>query len=564
MVEEVHELPIMSEFPTPIQVMVTDRNGNSMSDVSIDFSVTSGGGSIEPSTVRSDADGIASAVWSLGHIAGEQVVQASSSSRPDQSVSLSVSAAPGPPSALEIPTASLGIKSGQLFRLSAELEDAYGNQIIGYPIIWSTSDPTIAAVDSMGLVSGKVMGSAAVNAAVQVNSPGEGATAPSTGGFSATTLVNVSAGEPATLTKGAEIPEEGVIDSPLESSLTAHVTDFYGNPVSGVEVFWKVEWGGGTLYPESPFTDEDGIAKAQWLLGPEEGIQIANALLPSEATDQPARAPGNGNGNGPSANVVLRFEVKAKKKSEGSGSGGGSADPNVVFVGVSAPNVNIAVGESVTLTVQVQDQAGNSVEGLSVGWSSSSPGVTSISGDGYNASASGVSAGSSLITATVAGEMGWVTIDVDDPSASLGSDDGGSGGHSGDPAVASLALAGSETNLEVGETSALAVQVLDADGDPISGQAVSWSSTNTSVASLDESGYSATATAVSAGASVITAAVGGQAASLTLNVEDPPPPPTTVSGLTSGLSRSGRLGGDCAERVSLSPLASPSRHEHKR
>lgn len=63
------------------------------------------------------------------------------------------------------------------------------------------------------------------------------------------------------------------LDNPLEVVITRD-----GEPVQSVTVEWTAG-NDGTMTPESSESDEDGIARAAWILGPEPGPQTASARV---------------------------------------------------------------------------------------------------------------------------------------------------------------------------------------------------------------------------------------------------------------------------------------------
>lgn len=90
----------------------------------------------------------------------------------------------------------------------------------------------------------------------------------------------------------------GLPSLPLADSVAVFVRDVYGNPVPGQTVAWSVPQGGGSVSPATSVTGANGVARAQWTLGPQfEGTQVlsaavgvalstqftANVLLPSDA-----------------------------------------------------------------------------------------------------------------------------------------------------------------------------------------------------------------------------------------------------------------------------------------
>jgi len=110
-------------------------------------------------------------------------------------------------------------------------------------------------------------------------------------------------GPPALVTAVSGDMQTGVAEKPLPAPFTALVTDRGGNPVSGVDVAFDVEEGGGELESASALvraTDTDGLVSAVLTLGPQEGINnnVVAATIPVSGTggtvfNASARVPGN-------------------------------------------------------------------------------------------------------------------------------------------------------------------------------------------------------------------------------------------------------------------------------
>lgn len=66
--------PAGRELPVPIMLRVRSTAGAPLKGVPVSFTVTAGGGAIEPATVLSDANGEARAKWTLGSAAALQTV----------------------------------------------------------------------------------------------------------------------------------------------------------------------------------------------------------------------------------------------------------------------------------------------------------------------------------------------------------------------------------------------------------------------------------------------------------------------------------------------------------
>lgn len=97
------------------------------------------------------------------------------------------------------------------------------------------------------------------------------------------------------------------------------------------------------------------------------------------------------------------------------------------------------------------------------------------------------------------------------------------------PAVASVEVTPTSAARQVGETVQLSAAVKDANGDVIGGQTVTWSSNNTSVATVSASGL---VTAVTIGVASVSAAAGGHSGSAVITVQGTPVASVTVSPAT--------------------------------
>jgi alpha-tubulin suppressor-like RCC1 family protein len=82
---------------------------------------------------------------------------------------------------------------------------------------------------------------------------------------------------PARLSSTSATELRGTVGVP--SQLAVRVEDDRGNPLAGVEVRFAVRTGTGRVTPAAPVTGDDGIARAEWILGGT-GAQEAVATLP--------------------------------------------------------------------------------------------------------------------------------------------------------------------------------------------------------------------------------------------------------------------------------------------
>lgn len=153
--------------------------------------------------------------------------------------------------------------------------------------------------------------------------------------------------------------------------------------------------------------------------------------------------------------------------------GGEPAAPiTVASVTLTAPAGDLASGSTLQLTARVVGSDGNTLTGRVLAWSSSAPAIASVDNQGLVTAAvvRGGSPESVTITASTDGRSGTVSLQVLPV------------------AVAALAVTPAASTLRVGEQRLLAVTARDATQQLLTGRAVSWSSSQPSIASVDAGG----------------------------------------------------------------------------
>jgi trimeric autotransporter adhesin len=172
-------------------------------------------------------------------------------------------------------------------------------------------------------------------------------------------------------------------------------------------------------------------------------------------------------------------------------------DPTpVASVLLLPPSDSVRVGEVRQLEVQIFDAANNRLQGRRVHYSSAAPEIATVDTLGQ---LRGVAVGSVQLTATVDGKRGNSTFKVI-------------------PAVNRVAVAPLSGDIPLGSSRQLAANVLDAAGNAIAGRVITWSSSNSSIATVSVSGL---VSAVALGRVTITAAVEGKTGTSTIDVVDP-------------------------------------------
>ncbi|WP_396221397.1 Ig-like domain-containing protein [Gemmatimonas sp.] len=147
----------------PLAVVVTDKNGKTISGARVDWDVGPGSGTVAPARSTADARGVATTVWTLGTTAGTARVSAQVNGVTP--VTLTATVLPGPAALLVASPEAAFLNVGDTVRVRGSLRDQFGNTIGGEPISYSTLNPTLASVNSSGLVTAVAVGVARVVAA---------------------------------------------------------------------------------------------------------------------------------------------------------------------------------------------------------------------------------------------------------------------------------------------------------------------------------------------------------------------------------------------------------------
>ena len=177
--------------------------------------------------------------------------------------------------------------------------------------------------------------------------------------------------------------------------------------------------------------------------------------------------------------------------------------PVVTTVTVAPSTASIAVGATVALAATVKDAQGNVMTGQTIAWSTSNPAAATVNSSGV---VTGIAGGSATITATCAGKSGTSSVTVTLPP----------------PVVTTVTVAPSTASIAVGATVALSATVKDAQGNVMTGQTITWSTSNAAAATVNSSGV---VTGVAGGSATITATTASKSGTSSITVTAPPPPP---------------------------------------
>jgi hypothetical protein len=197
----------------------------------------------------------------------------------------------------------------------------------------------------------------------------------------------------------------------------------------------------------------------------------------------------------------------------GCGGGGPAAAPTAPTTRVSPPQelttlsvvlpaASLRAGESASATVAAHDQLGAAMTVGDPAWTSSAPGVASVSASG---AITALSVGTTVITARIFAVQGQATLTVVAPPP-------------GAAAVASIAVTPPSATLEAGQSRQLGATAKDYAGNPLFDRDVSWTTSDAAVATVSPTGL---VTALAAGTAILEATSESKHAAVALTVTAP-------------------------------------------
>lgn len=342
--------------------------------------------------------------------------------------------------------------------------DANGDPVPSSQVTWSSSSTSVATVSSSGVIRAVAAGAAVITAR-----RGDGVAQHGV-------LVGGGSAPPPSrsLRKVRGDGQSAAPGSQLPTRPTVRVVDGSGNGVAGVSVRWSVLAGGGSVSSTSTTTNSAGETSVAWSLGSTAGSQTLEA-----------RADGAGS---------ARFDATATSETQ---------------TGIRVTRKESVLSPGDVSLVHVVDDAGQPVDASKISWSSSAPGVATVSSTGL---VRGISGGNATVTArlgTASAQHSVVVV----------------GGSSG-PEVDRIDVSPGSSSLEVGESAQIQATARDASGNPVS-VTFTWSSDRADLASVSSSGR---VTANSPGTTTIRVSAGGKTASHQVTVEQSSAVPSPPSG----------------------------------
>src|SRR6266702_4242825 len=384
---------------------------------------------------------------------------------------------------VDVSPAAAALQVGQTVQLAATPRDTSGNPLSGRVVTWASSNTAVAPVTTSGLVTAIAVGSATITAT------SEGKT-----GTAAVAVANVP------VASVAVTPASATLQAGQTVQLAATPKDANGNALSGRVIGWSssnpsvatvnasglvtgVAAGSATITAVSEGKSGGAAITVNPATVPVASVAVTPAAtsLPTGGTVQLTAIPKDANGtpltgrsvawtssNGAVATVgssglvtaVATGSATITATSEGQ-SGSASitvSNAPVASVAVAPASASVQVGQTVPLTATPKVARGTPLSGRVINWSSSNTAFATVSSSGV---VSGVAAGVATITATSEGQSGSSSITVSNVP------------------VASVAVSPASASVQVGQTVQLTATPKDANGNPLSGRTISWSSSNT-------------------------------------------------------------------------------------
>jgi len=426
------------------------------------------------------------------------------------------------------------LEVGQVTRAKATLTDAGGTALSGRAIAWQSSNPAIATVNSLGVVTAVGRGTATISAIAEGKVGGADVT------VATKTVASVAVSpNPASAAVGQKARLTATVNDATGGVLTGRtITWTSGNPavatVSANGLVTAVSVGTATISAATGGVSGTAqfqsttVAAASVSVSPTapnvrvgEDVQLTVTAMDASGNVLASRVPTWSSSNPIVATVSSSGRVTGVSKGTATvtASVDGKSAPASVSVANAAPApvasiavtlnaASINAGQSTQAVAVTRDAAGNVVTGRTIAWSSAAPTLAAVSATGV---VSAIAAGSASIVATSEGVSNSATLVITGSTQP----------------VASVSLSASSTSMVAGQSQAVSVTLKDASGNTLTGRTIAWSSSSTSVATVSASGQ---VTAIGAGSAVITATSEGKSGTLTLKVAAAPvDPPASVA-----------------------------------
>ena len=553
------EVPVSSGDPSTDVLSVAIQPKTAMvlvgDSLRLSASIVMSHGNVPPSLSWSTSDASVATVTTDGVVHGKAlgrvVINAGSSNKHDSSAVTITAPSPLPVASVSLAPNSVTVTVGGTVALAATLADSNGNTLVGRVITWASSNTGVATVNGSGVVTAAAVGSATITATSE--------------GRSGSATVSVTT-----------VPVASVSVSPATASVQAGQTvqlnatpkDANGTALSGRTVTWASSNVGvatvsggvvtglsaGSVTITATSEGQSGTATVSVTAVPVASVSVSPATASVQAGQavQLTATPRDASGNALSGRTVTWASSNAAVatvSATGSVSGVAAGSATITATseghsGTSAVTVTAAAAlpgavsdlavpsvtdSSATLSfTEVTDGAGQAasydiryVAGPTLSWSGSVPSVTrgtcatAVAGTTIGARRTctvlGLAAGTTYSFQMVAyrGTLGANAV-----FGALSNVATATTGASTAP-IASVTLTPASATVTVGNVQQVTATLKDAGGNVLLGRTVSWTSSNTGVATVSATGL---VTGVAAGSATITATSEGVSGTAAMTV----------------------------------------------
>jgi uncharacterized protein YjdB len=401
-----------------------------------------------------------------------------------------VTVVPVPVGTVTVTPATKSLVAGSTTTLAVVVKDANGTTVTNRVVTWSTSDPLVATVSPTGVVTAVAPGAATITATSEGKSDGSAIT------VTPVPVANVTVEPPTmTLTVGQTAAATAVVKDANGNVLTGRVVTWISsNPLIATVSATGVVTGvarGGPVFITASSENRNGSTAVTVTEIPVGSVSVpATATLVAGQSTTLTAVVKDANGavltdrvvtwSSSNTNVatvsqtgvvksLITGEATITATTEGkSGSTALTVTPAAVGSVTLQPSTPTVVSSStVTITATVKDINGTTVTDRVVTWKSSNDAVATVSASGV---VTGLKAGTATITATSESKSGTATVTVVPGPA------------------ATVTVAPAAATVKDGAFVQLGASAVDARGNPITGRAFTWTSSNGGVATVSSSG----------------------------------------------------------------------------
>ena len=260
-----------------LEVTVKDGSGAALSGLTVTWAAASGGGSVNPPTSVTGADGKATTVRTLGSGAGAQTTSASVTG----ATAVTFSHVAQIQGATQIAASGATTQSDSVLstvQFSAVVRDQNNTAVGSVIVSWTVTAGS--GILSQPVDTTDVSGISTVNLTLTQNAVPHSVQAAVTGlvGSPVTFTDNAKAGNAVSMVLDAGNNQAGPVSTALPIPHAVVVLDSHGNPVINHAVAWVVGLGGGSISPMGGTTTAaTGIASVVRTLGPAAGVHTDTA-----------------------------------------------------------------------------------------------------------------------------------------------------------------------------------------------------------------------------------------------------------------------------------------------